>query len=110
MMSCCAPLVRESVRVCPQQVASRKVGFGDVRIERQGRLGGGECLLFQLAAFVGLHVGETCDVGRREFGVGAQILKDLGIVSIRLLASSQRTYVGLGGFGIEIAETETLES
>ena len=32
------------------------------------------------------------------------------IVSIRLLASSQRTYVGLGGFGIEIAETETLES
>lgn len=46
----------------------------------------------------------------REIGLGAQILKDLGIVSIRLLASSQRTYVGLGGFGIEIAETETLES
>ncbi|HZD90996.1 MAG TPA: 3,4-dihydroxy-2-butanone-4-phosphate synthase [Pseudolabrys sp.] len=45
----------------------------------------------------------------REIGLGAQILKDLGISSIRLLASSKRTYVGLGGFGIEIVETEALE-
>jgi 3,4-dihydroxy 2-butanone 4-phosphate synthase/GTP cyclohydrolase II len=46
----------------------------------------------------------------REIGLGAQILKDLGISSIHLLASSKRTYVGLGGFGIEIVETEALES
>ena len=46
----------------------------------------------------------------REIGLGAQILKDLGISSIRLLASTKRTYVGLGGFGIEIVMTETLES
>ena len=45
----------------------------------------------------------------REVGLGAQILKDLGLSSIRLLTSSHRTYVGLGGFGIEIAGTETLE-
>jgi 3,4-dihydroxy 2-butanone 4-phosphate synthase/GTP cyclohydrolase II len=45
----------------------------------------------------------------REVGLGAQILKDLGITSIRLLASSKRTYVGLGGFGIEIVATEPLE-
>jgi 3,4-dihydroxy 2-butanone 4-phosphate synthase/GTP cyclohydrolase II len=45
----------------------------------------------------------------REIGLGAQILKDLGISSIRLLTSSQRTYVGLGGFGIEISATETIE-
>ena len=45
----------------------------------------------------------------REIGLGAQILKDLGIASIRLLASSKRTYVGLGGFGIEIASTEPIE-
>ena len=36
----------------------------------------------------------------------AQILKDLGISSIRLLTTTKRTYVGLGGFGIEIAATE----
>jgi 3,4-dihydroxy 2-butanone 4-phosphate synthase/GTP cyclohydrolase II len=46
----------------------------------------------------------------RDVGLGAQILKDLKISSIRLLASSQRTYVGLSGFGIEIVGTETLES
>jgi 3,4-dihydroxy 2-butanone 4-phosphate synthase/GTP cyclohydrolase II len=45
----------------------------------------------------------------REVGLGAQILKDLGISSIRLLASSRMTYVGLAGFGIEITETETVE-
>lgn len=45
----------------------------------------------------------------REIGLGAQILKDLGISSIRLLASTKRTYVGLGGFGIEIAATDALE-
>ena len=46
----------------------------------------------------------------REIGLGAQILKDLGISSIRLLTSSKRTYVGLGGFGIEIEATEPIES
>jgi 3,4-dihydroxy 2-butanone 4-phosphate synthase / GTP cyclohydrolase II len=45
----------------------------------------------------------------REVGLGAQILRDLRISSIRLLASRSRTYVGLAGFGIEITATEPLE-
>jgi 3,4-dihydroxy 2-butanone 4-phosphate synthase / GTP cyclohydrolase II len=61
------------------------------------------------------HEGDTgADAARsrqwREIGLGAQILKDLGISSIRLLTSSKRTYVGLGGFGIEIEATEPIES
>jgi 3,4-dihydroxy 2-butanone 4-phosphate synthase / GTP cyclohydrolase II len=61
------------------------------------------------------HDGDTgTDAARsrqwREIGLGAQILKDLGISSIRLLTSSKRTYVGLGGFGIEIVATEPLDS
>lgn len=44
-----------------------------------------------------------------EIGLGAQILKDLGISSIRLLTSSKRTYVGLSGFGIEIVGTEAIK-
>jgi 3,4-dihydroxy 2-butanone 4-phosphate synthase / GTP cyclohydrolase II len=44
----------------------------------------------------------------REVGLGAQILKDLGISSIRLLSSKARTYVGLSGFGIEIKGTEAV--
>jgi len=45
----------------------------------------------------------------REIGLGAQILKDLGISSIRLLTSTKRTYVGLAGFGIEILSTEATD-
>jgi 3,4-dihydroxy 2-butanone 4-phosphate synthase/GTP cyclohydrolase II len=42
----------------------------------------------------------------REIGLGAQILRDLGISSISLIASRQLYYVGLEGFGIRIANTE----
>jgi 3,4-dihydroxy 2-butanone 4-phosphate synthase / GTP cyclohydrolase II len=46
----------------------------------------------------------------REIGLGAQILKDLGVNSIRLITSSRpTTYVGLSGFGIEIVGTEPME-
>jgi 3,4-dihydroxy 2-butanone 4-phosphate synthase/GTP cyclohydrolase II len=38
-----------------------------------------------------------------EVGLGAQILRDLGVRSIELISSSNRHYVGLAGFGIEIA-------
>ena len=44
----------------------------------------------------------------REVGLGAQILRDLGVASIVNLTSSPRPFVGLAGFGIEIAETEPL--
>jgi 3,4-dihydroxy 2-butanone 4-phosphate synthase/GTP cyclohydrolase II len=45
----------------------------------------------------------------REVGVGAQILRDLGITSIRNLTSSVHDYKGLAGFGIEIVSNEKLE-
>ena len=41
----------------------------------------------------------------RDVGVGAQILRHLGVSSIELVASRAQRFVGLGGFGIEIAET-----
>ncbi len=44
----------------------------------------------------------------REVGVGAQILRDLGVKSIKLIASRERRYVGLDGFGIEIDSTDTV--
>ncbi|MGH7247836.1 MAG: 3,4-dihydroxy-2-butanone-4-phosphate synthase, partial [Pseudomonadota bacterium] len=47
----------------------------------------------------------------REIGLGAQILKDLGVNSIRLLSSSRpMTFVGLSGFGIEIVGMEPVEA
>jgi len=40
-----------------------------------------------------------------EIGLGAQILRDLGVRSIALIATRERHYVGLEGFGIRIAST-----
>ena len=45
----------------------------------------------------------------REIGLGAQILRDLGVSSIRLRTSNPRKYVGLSGFGIEISAVEGIE-
>src|ERR1700742_3694809 len=45
----------------------------------------------------------------REVGVGAQILRDLGVTSIVNLTSSAHDYKGLSGFGIEIVSNERLD-
>lgn len=44
-----------------------------------------------------------------EIGLGAQILKNLGVTTIVLLASRERHYVGLDGFGIKISKTEIID-
>ena len=41
-----------------------------------------------------------------DVGLGAQILRDLGVRSIMLRTSTPMNYVGLSGFGIEIAGVE----
>lgn len=45
----------------------------------------------------------------REIGVGAQILRDLGVRQISLLAGHERQYVGIAGFGIAIEKTEIVD-
>ena len=44
----------------------------------------------------------------RDYGVGAQILVDLGVRDIVLLSNSQRSIVGLEGFGLRIVETRAV--
>ena len=45
----------------------------------------------------------------RDYGIGAQILVDLGIKQIRLLTNNPRKVIGLEGYGLEIAERVSLE-
>jgi len=45
----------------------------------------------------------------RDYGIGAQILVDLGIKQIRLLTNNPRKVIGLEGYGLEIAERVPLE-
>jgi 3,4-dihydroxy 2-butanone 4-phosphate synthase/GTP cyclohydrolase II len=44
------------------------------------------------------------DMDLREYGLGAQILADLGLKTIRLLTNNPRKVVGLEGYGLEIVE------
>ncbi len=45
----------------------------------------------------------------RDYGVGAQILRDLGVQKIRLLSNNPKKRVGLIGYGLEIVESVSLE-
>ena len=44
----------------------------------------------------------------RNYGIGAQILKDIGITEMILLTSSEKHVIGLQGFGLNIIKQETL--
>jgi 3,4-dihydroxy 2-butanone 4-phosphate synthase/GTP cyclohydrolase II len=44
----------------------------------------------------------------REFGLGAQVLTDLGVQKIRLLTNNPRKIAGLAGYGLEVVESVPL--
>ena len=47
-------------------------------------------------------------MGKKDFGVGAQILRELGISKIRLLTNNPRPRTGFIGYGLEIVENVQL--
>jgi 3,4-dihydroxy 2-butanone 4-phosphate synthase/GTP cyclohydrolase II len=46
----------------------------------------------------------------REFGLGAQVLADLGVQQLRLLTNNQPKIAGLTGFGLKVVERVPLVS
>ncbi|MES2123922.1 MAG: bifunctional 3,4-dihydroxy-2-butanone-4-phosphate synthase/GTP cyclohydrolase II [Gemmatimonadota bacterium] len=46
----------------------------------------------------------------RDFGIGAQILRDLGLSTLRVMTNNPRKLVGLEGYGLEIVERVPLEA
>ena len=47
---------------------------------------------------------ERPEMTQRDFGVGAQIIRDMGITKLRLISNSSRRRVGLVGYGLEIVD------
>ncbi len=45
----------------------------------------------------------------RDYGIGAQILRDLGVRKLRLLTNNPKKIVGLQGYGLEVVERIPLE-
>jgi 3,4-dihydroxy 2-butanone 4-phosphate synthase / GTP cyclohydrolase II len=87
----------------------------DASLDRIGELGAG-VLIYLRSGHVGVPVDKLTaaskeDVRRLqwlEIGVGAQILRDLGLSRIRLIAGREVDYVGVKGFGLTLESVELL--
>ena len=49
-------------------------------------------------------------IDNREYGIGSQILVDLGITTMKLMTNNPAKYGGLEGFGLEVVERVALEA
>ena len=90
----------------------------ELSLRRIDDLGGG-VMIYLRSGFIGVPLGSldhaaaaTRESERKaewlEIGVGAQIVKSLGLSNIRILAAREVDYVGLEGFGLRIEGTELL--
>jgi len=101
----CGPQLHQAMR----QVADEKQGV-IVYMRQEGR---GIGLVPKIKAYKLQEQGlDTIEANRklgypmdlREYGLGAQILCDLGLKTIRLLTNNPKKIVGLEGYGLEIVE------
>ncbi len=87
----------------------------DASLDRIGKLGGG-VVIYLRSGFVGVpmeHLENSSKENARkaewlEIGVGAQILRDLGVQKLRLIAGREVDFVGIQGFGLTLEATELI--
>lgn len=49
-------------------------------------------------------ISQPASMDQRDFGIGAQILRDLKVTKLRILSNSPRNRIGLEGYGLEVVE------
>lgn len=54
-----------------------------------------------------IHLGFNAD--ERDYGVGAQILRELGVSKMRLMSNNPKKRIGLEGYGLEVVENVAIE-
>jgi 3,4-dihydroxy 2-butanone 4-phosphate synthase/GTP cyclohydrolase II len=108
----CGPQLNEAM----QKVAEAGLG---VVIYLRGHEGRGIGIGHKLRAYnlqeqghdtVDANIELGLPVDSREYGIGAQILVDLGITTMRFMTNNPGKYGGLEGFGLEIVERVPLQS
>ncbi len=93
----------------------RDLSLLDASLDRIKALGGG-VVIYLRSGFVGVPLERLEQQSREnerktqwlEIGVGAQILRDLGLSRIRIIAGRETGFVGLQGFGLQLDATELL--
>ncbi|MFA7439527.1 MAG: 3,4-dihydroxy-2-butanone-4-phosphate synthase [Sphingomonadaceae bacterium] len=55
------------------------------------------------------EAGKPSDMEQRDYGIGAQILADLGVSDIVLLTNASRSFVGLSGYGLNVVRHQPIE-
>jgi 3,4-dihydroxy 2-butanone 4-phosphate synthase/GTP cyclohydrolase II len=106
---------------CGEQLAlaMRKIGEAGrgVVVYLRGHEGRGIGLSHKLRAYnlqdagmdtVDANLAQGLPVDSREYGIGAQMLRDLGVREIRLMTNNPAKYRGLSGHGVHIAAREPL--
>lgn len=107
------PLVRVHVETLPDDLHGFDTGLFQKAMGRLAQEGRGVLVYLRRHA----HTPGVAEEGHvqpqtmsdREFGVGAQILQQLGIGKMRLLSRHETKYIGLSGFGLDICAHVPLE-
>ena len=108
------PLVRVHVETLPDDLHGFESGLFQKAMAILAKEGRGALVYLRRHAHTPgvLEEGHTQPqtMSDRDFGVGAQILRQLGIGKMRLLSRHETKYIGLRGFGLDISAHVPLES